>query len=489
MTRTSILKGAVLTTSMRWIDRMIGLISTLILARLLVPEDFGIIAAASLVIGLLDVLLDLGVHVALIQNPKATQDHYDTAWSLRLLQNGLALIIIIVAAPLVATYFGDERITPVLQWMSLGLLLAGLENIGIIRFQKEMQFGLDFRFTFLKRLSGFIVTVIAAWLLQSYWAMVIGALAGRGIGVLLSYRMAPMRPRFTLVQIKDIFRVSQWMLVRNIGSYLNGNLHRILVGRRTDTATLGGYTLADEISAMPSTELVAPVNRVLFPAFVRASQDFSELKRLFLLAQGVQTLVGVPASIGLALVAHEAILLLLGEKWLLAVPFIQLLALANVVHAITSSGTYAIITIGHIREVAWLEWVQVAIFGLGAFLAIPQSAAIDLAWLRILTVAIGLFLALWILLRAMPNLRVHDIARTISRPLLGALVMSIVIIYGINGLEISALTALILKITVGLIAYPTAVLGLWWMSGRPAGAEQYLLEKLIAAKKRVANKN
>jgi lipopolysaccharide exporter len=168
--RTSVFKGAILTVSMRWTDRLIGFGSTLILARLLVPADFGVVAMASLVVGLADVLLSLGVNVALIRNHNATPAHYNTAWTLRLAQSAIAATVVFVAAPAAALYFNDPRIIPVLRFMALGMLLVGMENIGIITFQKEMRFGLDFRFVFLKRIVGFLTTILAAWLLRSYWA-------------------------------------------------------------------------------------------------------------------------------------------------------------------------------------------------------------------------------------------------------------------------------------------------------------------------------
>ena len=128
---SSVVSGAFLTIAMRWTDRLIGFISTLILARLLAPEDFGIIAMASLVISLTDVLFDLGVNIALIQNKSPTQDHYDTAWTLRLLQSILATAIVASVAPWAADYFKEPRITLVIQVLSLSFLLSAFENIGI----------------------------------------------------------------------------------------------------------------------------------------------------------------------------------------------------------------------------------------------------------------------------------------------------------------------------------------------------------------------
>lgn len=241
----SIARGATFAVAARWIDRLIGLASTVILARLLVPEDFGIIAIASLAIGLADTLLDLGVNVALIQNREPTQSHYDTGWTLRLAQTFLSTMLLIAAAPYIADYFHDERLRQVIRVLAFVLLLSGMENIGIVAFQHHMQFGAELRFLFLRRIAGFGTTVVAALLLRSYWALVAGTLVGRAVGVGLSYWVHPMRPRLSLVGIREIIVVSQWMLVRNTGVFLYANLHKMMVGRGASGSTMGAYSLAD----------------------------------------------------------------------------------------------------------------------------------------------------------------------------------------------------------------------------------------------------
>ncbi|MDO8179481.1 MAG: lipopolysaccharide biosynthesis protein [Undibacterium sp.] len=483
---SSIFKGALLTISMRWTDRLIGFVSTLILARLLVPADFGVIAVASLIVGLVDVLLDLGVNVALIQNRHATDAHFNTAWTLRLIQTVVGALIIYIAAPYAAVYFKDPRVTPVLQVMAIGLILVGMENIGVITFQKEMKFSLDFRFTFCKRISGFIVTMLAAWLLRSYWALVIGALAGRSIGVLLSYQMHPMRPRLTLQKQKEIFSISQWMLLQSLGNYLNHNLHSMLVGRRASATVMGGYTLAGEISAMPSTEVLAPLNRVLFPAFVKNKDQPVELKKIFLLAQSVQCLLGIPAGIGIALIAPEAVQVILGEAWLFAIPFLQILALVHVTEAITTSSGYLLISIGKLRDAVVITWMQVLFFVLAITMIFAESSVKQIAWLRVATVFIGLFLSFWRLTRTLNNLSLLDLFRSIFRPLFAVLVMAAVIFSIGNLFVLSAITGLILKIVLGLLIYPSVVMLIWWLSGRPAGAETYILEKVLFILKRTS---
>lgn len=473
----SVFGGTAIAVAMRWTDRLIGLISTLILARLLAPEDFGIIAMASLAIALADVLVDLGVNTALIQNRNATQAHYDTAWTLRLVQTSIATLALVLAAPLAAEYFRDPQVQPVLQVLAFTLLLSGLENIGIVAFHKHMQFGAEFRFLFLRRMTGFIATIIAAWLLRSYWALVIGALTGRLAGVGLSYWLHPMRPRLSFEKFGEIFAISQWMLLRSIGAYLHHNLHKMLVGRWASTATMGAYSLADDISAMPTGELLAPLNRVLFPAFADAREHLAELKRLFLLAQGIQTLVAIPAAVGLALVADEMVRFLLGEKWLAVVPFIQILALVNIAGAITTSSGYVLIVLGKIRNSVLNMWIQVAVFAGLALTLFAGSEALEIAWLRLYVGIGGIGLSLWMILRALPVLGLRDVFRSTVRPFLGAAGMVMVLVYALPDLQLPLAMVLAIKVLLGAMSYVTVVGVLWGLAGRPEGAEAYLLDK------------
>lgn len=467
-----------ITIAMRWTDRLVGFLSTLILARLLVPDDFGVIAMASVVVGLIDVFLDLGVSIALIRNKEATSDHYNTAWTLRLIQSSAGAIVVFFSSELAVAYFREPRIGPVLQVMSIGLVLVGLENIGVITFQKEMRFGMDFRLAFIKRISAFIVTIIVALTMRSYWALVVGALVGRSLGVLMSYQMHPMRPRLSLVKMREIFSISQWMLLNSIGNYINHNLHNIMVGRSASASIMGGYTLACEISAMPTTEVLAPLNRVLFPALVQAKHDLLELKRVFLLAQSVQSLVGIPAGIGLALVANEAVLILLGEKWFFVVPYVQILALANVVESITTSSGYLMITLNNIRRAVLINWTKVILFVTMVIFFLPATqVVISIAWIRVIAMCSGLFLSFWMLSRVLSNINLLDIARSILRPVLATVVMSLVLFLIDKFIYLSLFYALMIKIVVGLICYSTTILFLWWFAKKPDGAESYLLEK------------
>lgn len=476
--RTSVFTGALLTVGMRWTDRLIGLVSTMILARLLAPDDFGIVAAASIVVSLVDVLLDLGVNIALIHKKDADREDFDTAWTIRLTQAGLGAAIIAAAAPFAADYFRDPPIAGVMQVMALTVLAGGLENIGTVAFQKNMEFGRDFRFLFVRRIVSFLVTIGLAWTLRSYWALVLGALAGRLFGVALSYHMSEYRPRLCWSRLRAMWSISQWALLFNLGNFADTRVDKLTVGRLDSSSALGAYSLADEIAALPSTELLAPLGRVLFPAYVEARSDAQRLKRAYLLALALQAMIALPAGVGLALVAPEAVAVLLGAKWLAAVPLIEILAIANLSTALTSSAGYLMMALGKLRINALVAWLKAPTFLALAWWFVAPGEVAMVAWMRMAVAALGLTLFATLVLRVLPGLSAAELLRAVWRPLLGVLAMAGVLTALPLPTAWPVLLLLPLKIGIGALVYAASVLMLWRASACPEGAESYMLGKL-----------
>ena len=476
----SVFHGALLTVAMRWSDRLIGLIGMMVLARLLTPADFGIIAMASVVVGLIDVLLDLGVNIALIHNHQADREDYDTAWTLRLCQAALVGIVIFFGAPLAADYYNNPLVTDVLRVMAFSVLIGGLENIGIVAFQKNMEFGKDFQFFFYKRVAGFAVTLTAAFLLHTYWAMVIGALSGRIVGVLLSYKLHPHRPRFSFSRLRHIWSFSQWVLVGNIGAYLDSRTDKLIVGGRTDASITGAYAVADEIAAMSTTELLAPLGRVLFPAFVQKRDDPQAFARSVSTAIGVQALVAIPACVGLALVANDAVHVLLGAKWGQAAPFIQIMAFTNLLLALVHSGGYALLAMGKVKMLAVVTWLQAVLF-LGAAIALfPQSGAVELATIRLVAVVASSLVLIGIVLTQIEALSARAFFMPLLRPLLASGGMALLLIQLHPLLAgLAPLVRLLAEIASGGLAYASGITIMWLLARRPEGAEAYLLKNIL----------
>ena len=159
------------------------------------------------------------------------------------------------------------------------------------------------------------------------------------------------------------------------------------------------------------------MNRVMFPLFVAIKDDAEELKRMFLLAIGVQTMVGVPAAVGLALVAPELVLTLLGERWMATVPFIQIMGGINILWALSASGMYLLFALGRAKMTALQTWSQVVMFVALALLLIPEGGAMAIAKLRLGVAAAGLLTFVFLIRREKKILAVRGDAVVCLAPL------------------------------------------------------------------------
>ena len=314
--------------------------------------------------------------------------------------------------------------------------------------------------------------------LDNYWGMIIGALGGRIVSTVRSYMVHPMRPWFALTEFKEIFSVSQWVLVRSISNFLDQKLHVFLVGGVATTGVTGGYTLASEISDVPATDLLAPINRVLFPAFARAKDNMAELVALLVRAQAVQVMVTVPACIGFVMTAHEFVPVALGEKWLFVVPFIQILALSNIIGSISSSANYVLMVVGKMRLLALTGWAQIAVFLAGVILLRSDLTPERIAQVRLVAIVLTFGLSYALLMRHVPGLSVKLLVRGAGRPLLGAMAMVLALMTLQAELQVGPALMLLFKVVTGGIVYCAVVLGMWQLAGRPEGAESYFLGKL-----------
>lgn len=251
--RREIANGAAWMVLFRLLDRLVGLASTVILARLLLPSDFGVVAMAMSVIGLIELATAFSFEIALIQKPDPQRVHFDTAWTLNvLLAAGGALVTVALAHP-TAAFYGEPRLAPMMWAIAAAWLVSGFENIGIVEFRRQMDFAREFRFLATKRCAAFVVTLTAAFALRSYWALVIGMAAGRVFGVLLSYAMHPFRPRPSLAASRELFGFSGWMLANNVANAVVGQVHlggrvrgspiAFAVGGKQHVAVAAGHTV------------------------------------------------------------------------------------------------------------------------------------------------------------------------------------------------------------------------------------------------------
>lgn len=475
----SVASGAALYVGMRWFDRLIGVLSTIVLARLLTPDDFGIVALASIVLGLAVVMLDLGINMAVVQRSGLELEDIHTAWTIRLLQNAIIAMGLSALAIPAASYYDDSRLAPVLWLLAFAYLLDGFTGMGPVLFQKHQQYAREVGFYAAKRLFGFVVTMGLAFSLRDYWALVYGTIVANAGGVVLSYLMYRQCPRFTLARWRGFAGASFWLALRTLAGYVSQELDKFVVGQRDGASALGGYSIASQIGAMPTSELLAPLSRALFPALAAAKDDALALRRMFLLALGIQSTLALPAAVGLALVAEELVLVALGEKWVAAAPLLAALALAFGANALTHSGSYLLMALARYRAHSLIQWGMAGALALLVFVIFPSADANLIAWCRVALALGGVIAISAISLKCLSGVSLTDLWDAVRRPTVATLCMSTALVaLDAPSAALPDWAALAVKVLAGALVYGIILMALWGIERRPDGAEQWILARL-----------
>lgn len=478
-------------TAARVAARILGLISTLVLARLLTPADFGLVAMATAVAAGLELLTLFGFDTALIQRKELAREHYDSAWTLNILIGaGLAAAMAVAAAP-VARFYTEPRLEMVMFVIGGKYIFEYAVNPGTVDFRRKLSFRPDFVMQVAPKLAGILVTIPLAVWLHDFRALLVGMFLSSIVKCGLSYLMHPHRPSWCLSEARGLFGFSRWLLLSNFLTFLRGRSADLIIGRALGPGSLGLYSVASEIGTLPSTEMVAPINRVLFPSYVLLAEDPERLRDAFRATLGLIALAVLPASFGIAAVADPLVRVMLGGKWLAAIPLIALLAIAGVGSVLQTNLGSVHNALGQPRMVALTGAIQVAFLVPTIFVATVHFGLEGLAWaLVVYAFAIGLPVAYGVLFRTTP-IRLTDVLHCCWRPVVGSVLM-----YGaVRGLLgasnpgvdlIDSIVALLVSCLVGALTYFAAVAALWSMAGRPPGSESELLSRIQSRIRRSA---
>lgn len=341
--------GASLMLLAKFLERGLGLISTVILARLLLPGDFGLVAMAAPIVMFIELLRSFSFDMALIQKADAEAAHFDTAWTLNLLSTTLIALLMVLAAAPAADFYQEPRFAPVMAWLALGTFIQGFENIGTVSFRKELDFGQEFRLLLYKKLASITLTALLALWLRDYWALVWGTLVSRVFGVALSYHMSHYRPSLRLSHWRDLMHFSKWMVVNNLLFFLNLRGVDFVIARLFGAAVLGQYLVAIEISTILSVELVAAANRAFFPGFVKLSGEPNTVVRHCTTVMAAAAMWLLPLAMLLYLLGDLLVHAMFGDKWPLTGELIGEFGLFGALTAFTGSLSYAYMAVGHPR--------------------------------------------------------------------------------------------------------------------------------------------
>jgi lipopolysaccharide exporter len=477
-TRTA--KGAGWLIAWRMGSRLLGVVNTVVLVRLLLPSDFGLVALATSLSFAVDGLSYIGVQDALVRERVLDRPLYDTGFTMNLLRGAVTALIIAACAWPAARFFGDARLTTIFLVLALGMFAGALANIGIVDFQRDLAFDKQIQILLVPRIAGVIASIACAVIWRSYWALVAAILVQRGALLLFTYVIHPYRPGFTLSAWRRLVGFSFWSWANSMTSLVQGRSDAIIIGGYLNPIAVGLYSVGSEVGSLASSELLSPIASALFAGFSSARRTGDGIGRAYLRAIAVVALLVLPASAGIALIARPMMLLAFGARWDTAVPLVQVFACIGVFRVggaisgalLMAEGVphigfriEAVVTV--VRLAALL--VAVPAFGLmGAAAAVAVTAIVDEAVYLVVTFrraglrARDLMLIIWRPALATGGMALALLTTGLTQPSAGAGL-------GWSGLLLGA------TVLLGALVFGVVVLLAWLAAGRPRGAETYLL--------------
>lgn len=441
-----------------WGSQLGSLLIFLVLARLLTPEDFGLVALANVFLAFVQIFTDQGFPQALIQRQELEPDHIDTAFWTTLGFSSLLLLAGLLLAPVAANAFDRPLLTPILRWFSLLLLVGSLADVQQALLERQFAF----RFVALRALLGLAIGGIVGIALAvggaGVWSLVAQQLTTEAIGVVVLWRSSSWRPRwrFSRRHFQQLFRFGSNIFAFNFLGFINGRADDLLIGYFLGPTALGYYSVAYRILTMMTQVLIDTSNRVALPTFSRLQLDLDRLRSAFYKVTRLTSLLAFPSFLGIAVLAPKIIPIFFGPQWLASVPVLQILALAGIFRSVSRFKSAVLLAVG---QPFWRVWIGLlaASLNLIGFAIAVRWGIIAVAWAYLIRACI-MFPLVQALLNRIMQASVWAYLRQFMQPFSATLVMVVVLLLaerGVNALNLSVQLAIL--VGVGSLTYLGAI--------------------------------
>lgn len=328
--RHKVAHGAVLITAARGVSRALDLVTLMVLARLLTPADFGLVAIALSAVQITEAILELPTGTALLQLKSVGRRPLDTAFTFAVLRGFLVAALLAGLSLPMASFFKDERLIPLICFLSLAPAMRGLRSPRAFLLIKHLRFHQDAISEIVGKLAALAIAITLALKTGSYWAIAAGTVANPLFYVITSYVLVPAKPRLTLHSWSLFHRFLGWSVAAQGLSALNWQADRFVLARFASQTTVGLFATTRDIAAMSHKVIFEPLQRLMISALSRSNGSLDRQGDTYRLTLSAVLSIGIPIAFAQAVLAPQMVELVLGPKWLPVVLVFQAVSLALV---------------------------------------------------------------------------------------------------------------------------------------------------------------
>lgn len=436
------------------IQKTMGLVSFIILARLLKPADFGVVAIVLMVPKFIESATDTGFNAAIIQKEGDIRHYLNPIWTIGVLKSVIILIITFITGPFIARYFQTETATLAIQLGGIFIVIQNLSNIGEAYLFKELDFKKIMIRNILKDFSYIIVGICIVMIWRSYWALFFATLASYITQTISTYFLQSYRPKlsFSFHNLKELVGYSKWIIGQGWLSRLYGFLETSIIARLTNANSLGLYSKAKNIASVIPGFIGPTIRMVSFPAYSKIQNNTEKINEGLIKSLQVVCFLLVPTTTLFILSAEKIILILLNKDWIQMAPTLQIMLVYYFFNTITETVGSIFNAMGHPKKQVKIDTFKMLLTIPLVYFLTDRFGIIGTSFALVIGILPVIILNIYNAIQ-LTKIRLSDILGTLITPLISTIIITVpVIIYKKYVLQTS-LPILLSFITLAGILY------------------------------------
>ncbi len=425
---------------------------SIVLARILAPEVYGIASLVLVIINILEVFVNSGFGSALIQKKDADDTDFSSVFYFNLAFGLTLYVLLYFAAPMIATFYKIPEICKMVRVVGLEVIVFSVKNIQHVYVSKHMLFKKFFFSTLIGTITAAVVGIIMALNGCGVWALIAQYMINSTVDTIVVWITVPWRPKwlFSFSRLKKLISYGWKMLASGLLDTLNADLRDLLIGKFYSTSSLAFYNKGKQLSSAFINNINTSIGSVLFPSMAKIQDDIGLVKRYTQLAIKTCTFIIMPMMAGLAACAEPLVLLLLGEKWLPCVPFIRVFCFTSAFLPVHTSNLNAIQALGRSDLFLKLEIEKKAVGLIFLLITLPISPIVMAYGVLVSSICSQI-------INASPNKKLLDYHYLEQlKDMLPQISLSLlmgVVVFCVSLLKLSPILTLVIQIPLGVLLY------------------------------------
>lgn len=432
--------------------QLVSLVVSIILARILDPTVYGTVALVTILVGIMQVFVDGGLGNALIQKKDVDHLDFSTVFYTNIVFCSLIYFLIYISAPVLSRFYNNMELVPIIRVLGITILISGLKNVQQAYVSKHMLFKKFFFSTLGGTILAAIIGITVAYFGGGVWALVLQQVVNLTVDTIILWFTVDWKPKleFSFKRLKELYSYGWKLLVSALLEKVYTNIYQLVIGKVYSTQDLAYYNKADQFPNLIVMNINTSIDSVLLPAMSEQQDSKESVKRLTRRAIMTSMYIMSPIMIGFACIAEEFISIVLTDKWLPAVPFLQVFCVVYMFYPIHTSNLNAIKAVGRSDVFLRLEIIK-KIIGILLLLISVRMGVMAMAFSLLVNSLVSQVINAWPSKSLLDYGFVEQMKDVLPTVLLTIVMVCCISI--VNIIELPAFVSLVIKVVIGVLVY------------------------------------